>query len=163
VKPQVATEADVADLVALRNAASEHLTLQFGKGPWSGKGTERGALFGMTRSTVYIFRRRRRLIATFALTMRKPWAIDTSYFTASRRPLYLIGMAVDPKEQRKGIGRQCLEQASRMAKKWPADAIRLDAFDAEAGADEFYRKCGFREVGRVRYRDNPLIYFEMLV
>lgn len=163
MKLQVATEADVADLVALRNATSDHLTRQFGKGPWSGQGTEKGAPFGMTRSTVYIFRRRRRLIATFALTTRKPWAIDTSYFTARPRPLYLIGMAVDPKEQRKGIGRQCLEEASRIAKRWPGDAIRLDAFDAQAGAGGFYAKCGFREVGRTRYRDNPLIYFEMLV
>ena len=163
MKLEVATEADVATLVALRNATSEHLTLQFGKGPWSGQGTERGARFGMTRSTVYIFRRRGRLIATFALTTRKPWAIDTSYFTASKRPLYLIGMAVDPKEQRKGIGRRCLERAARIAKEWPGDAIRLDAFDAQAGAGEFYAKCGFREVGRTAYRGNPLIYFEMLV
>jgi hypothetical protein len=50
-----------------------------------------------------------------------------------------------------------------MAAQWPADAIRLDAFDAEAGAGGFYSKCGFREVGRVSYRNVPLIYFEMLV
>ena len=45
----------------------------------------------------------------------------------------------------------------------PSDAIRLDAFDADAGAGEFYSKCGFREVGRASYRSVPLIYFEMLV
>ena len=33
----------------------------------------------------------------------------------------------------------------------------------EAGAGSFYAKCGFREVGRVRYRTVPLIYFEMLL
>jgi hypothetical protein len=36
-------------------------------------------------------------------------------------------------------------------------------FDGEAGAGAFYAKCGFREVGRVVYRNVPLIYFEMLL
>jgi hypothetical protein len=44
---------------------------------------------------------------------------------------------------------------------WPADAIRLDAWDAQAGAGEFYRKCGYREVGRAAYRKTRLIYFEL--
>jgi GNAT superfamily N-acetyltransferase len=58
------------------------------------------------------------------------------------------------------VGRRCLEQALRIARDWSADAIRLDAYDAEAGAGAFYRKCGFREVGRTSYKGNPLVYFE---
>jgi GNAT superfamily N-acetyltransferase len=65
--------------------------------------------------------------------------------------------------QRQGIGRLLLTEAVRVARAWPADAIRLDAFDAEAGAGAFYAKCGFREVGRVVYRKAPLIYFEALL
>jgi GNAT superfamily N-acetyltransferase len=56
-----------------------------------------------------------------------------------------------------------VEEALRLARAWPADALRLDAYDAEAGAGTFYRKCGFREVGRVTYRSDPLIYYELLV
>lgn len=128
MKLRVATAGDVDDLVSLRNATSELLTLQYGKGPWSGRGTEAGAIFGMTRSTVYIARR-------------------------CKRPLYLTSIAVAPDEQRKGIGRLCIEEAPRIARKWPADA----------GADEFYRKCGFREAGRATYRYSPLIYLELLL
>jgi GNAT superfamily N-acetyltransferase len=163
IKLEIATADDAADLASLRNATSDHLTSQFGKGPWSGQSTEKGARFGMTRSTVYIARNRGRLIASFALSTRKPWSIDKTYFTACERPLYLTSMAIIPGQQRKGIGRLCLEGARRIAKKWPSDAIRLDAFDATAGAGEFYRKCGFREVGRTSYRNSPLIYFEMLL
>jgi GNAT superfamily N-acetyltransferase len=72
-------------------------------------------------------------------------------------------MAVTPDEQSKSIGRLCIDEARRIAEKWPADSIRLDAFDGDAGAGEFYRKCGFREVGRASYRNAPLIYFEMLL
>jgi GNAT superfamily N-acetyltransferase len=164
VKLQVATAEDVADLMSLRTAVDQHLTAQYGKGFWSSSGmTEKAALFAMRRSTVYIARNRGRLIATLALSTRKPWAIDKSYFSASERPLYLTSMEVAADEQRKGIGRLCIDEARRIAKKWPSDAIRLDAWDAAVGAGEFYRKCGFREVGRTSYRNAPLIYFEMLL
>ncbi len=72
-------------------------------------------------------------------------------------------MAVDPARQQKGSGWLCLEEVKRIVKEWPGDVIRLDAYDAAAGAGEFYRKCGFREVGRASYRQTPLIYFEMLL
>jgi ribosomal protein S18 acetylase RimI-like enzyme len=163
IKLQVATEADARELVSLRTAVSERLTAQYGKGAWSGGATDNGVLYSMRTATVYVARRRNRLIGTLTLSTRKPWAIDTKYFSASERPLYLTTMAVDPDEQRKGVGRGCIEEACRIAKERPSDAIRLDAWDAEAGAGEFYRRCGFREVGRATYRIAPLIYFERLL
>jgi hypothetical protein len=45
----------------------------------------------------------------------------------------------------------------------PADAIRLDAYDAQAGAGPFYTKCGYRELAHVVYKNNPLIYFERIL
>ena len=56
-----------------------------------------------------------------------------------------------------------LDEAKEIARAWPGDAIRLDAYDAAAGAGEFYAKCGFREVGRATYRGTPLIYFELML
>lgn len=163
IQLQVASTNDVSDLVILRTATSQHLTAQYGLGTWSSDVTEKGVLFAMRTSTVYLARHRNRLIATLTLSTRKPWAIDRKYFSGSRRPLYLTSMAVSPDEQRKGIGRLCIEESRSIARRWPSDAIRLDAWDAEAGAGEFYRKCGFREVGRAEYRNVPLIYFEMLL
>jgi len=163
VRLQIAAAEDVSDLVSLRLAVNEHLTLQYGKGYWSGGVTDKGVLFAMRTSSVYVARYRGRLIATLTLGAKKPWAIDKKYFSASKRPLYLTTMAVSPDEQRKGIGRLCIDEARRIATQWPSDAIRLDAWDAEAGAGEFYRKCGFQEVGRATYRSAPLIYFEMVL
>ncbi len=117
----------------------------------------------MRNSSVYIARHEGGPIATLTLATKKPWAIDKKFFALSERPLYLTAMAVHPDVQRRGIGRRCLEEARRIALDWPADAIRLDAYDTTAGAGEFYRKCGFREVGRATYRGAPLIYYEMLL
>jgi GNAT superfamily N-acetyltransferase len=155
-----AVAADAAEIAALRNAAAEELTGRFGRGPWSSAASEKGVRFDLRTSTVWVVRSRGRIIATLRLATRKPWAIDASYFTPCLRPLYLTSMAVAPGRQRAGVGRRCLEQARRIARDWPADALRLDAYDAPAGAGEFYRKCGFREVGRTSYRGNPLVYFE---
>jgi GNAT superfamily N-acetyltransferase len=155
-----ATSNDAVEIAALRNAAAEALTRRYGKGHWSSTASEKGVRYDLRTSTVWVVRSRGRIIATLRLATRKPWAIDTSYFTPCIRPLYLTSMAVAPGRQGAGVGRRCLEQALGIARDWPADVIRLDAYDAEAGAGEFYRKCGFREVGRTSYKGNPLVYFE---
>jgi ribosomal protein S18 acetylase RimI-like enzyme len=159
----IATEVDAAAIAALHTAASEHLTAVYGRGHWTSASSESSVFSNLGRSRIFVVRHRKRLVATLKLGTKKPWAIDTKYFTVRPRPLYLTGMAVHPSRQRQGIGRFCLEEAARIASAWPADAIRLDAYDAEAGAGEFYRRCGFREVGRASYRNMPHIYFEMLL
>jgi GNAT superfamily N-acetyltransferase len=100
------------------------------------------------------------IVAVLRLAAKKPWAIDAAYFSGSKRPLYLTDMAVAPTIQRCGVGRALLLEALNVAQSWPADAIRLDAYDAPAGAGGFYARCGFEERGRAVYRGVPLIYFE---
>ncbi len=161
---ELAKPDEAVAIAKLRNDAADALTNEFGVGHWSGRCSERGVLAGMkTHSKVYVARRRSQILGTLLLQTKKPWAIDTSYFTPCKKPLYLMAMAVDPGHQRAGIGRACVEAALRFAAEWPADAIRLDAYDADAGAGEFYAKCGYREVGRVVYRNVPLVYYEMQV
>ena len=156
-----ATLDDAPAIAALHAAVAERLTQEFGRGHWSNGASERAVLLAFRRSRVLVARQRSRVIATLILSTRKPWAIDRSCFGACVRPLYLTNMAVAPDRQRRGLGRQCVEEARRVAREWPSDAIRLDAYDAAAGAGGFYAKCGFREVGRATYRGVPLIYFEL--
>jgi len=163
LKFQPATVLDAARLAALHTAVAEHLTGVHGLGPWSGNASVKGALYAMRISRVFVAKAGREIVATLRLQTKKPWAIDTSYFTACRRPLYLVGMAVTPSRQRQGIGRWCLEEARKAAQAWPAEAIRLDAFDAAAGAGGFYARCGFTETGRTIYRKSPLIYYELMI
>jgi GNAT superfamily N-acetyltransferase len=162
VKLSEAADQDVAKIAELRMATAAALTRRFGTGPWSGLATEKGVRFDLRNSKVLVAYHQGRLIATLRLTTKKPWAIDRSYFSASLRPLYLLSMAVTPDLQRQGIGRQCLEEIRGICRRWPADAIRLDAYDAPAGAGPFYAKCGFRQVGQAAYRGCPLLYFEWL-
>ncbi len=162
----VATESDAAELAALHAAAAEDMTSRFGPGFWSSSPSERGIVANMRKpkfSRTLIARSHRHIAGTLRLHTKKPWAIDTAYFTVAEQPLYLTGMAVHPNLQRKGVGRLLLKEAEAIARAWPADAIRLDAFDSAAGAGAFYAKCGFREVARVIYKGNPLLYFELIL
>ena len=162
IRLEAATEEDVPQLVILRAAVAGKLTRDHGPGPWSAISTEKGVRFDLRNSKVFVARQGSELVASLRLATKKPWAIDPRHFRASRRPLYLLSMAVQPDLQRRGIGRQCVEEAVRICRKWPADALRLDAYDAPAGAGGFYRKCGFRQVGLAIYRGCPLVYFERL-
>lgn len=158
-----ATRDDLATIAGLQNAAAGALTARFGPGPWSSLVSERGAALAQRRARVRIGRDGKRILTVLRLATMKPWAIDVSYFTPVKRPLYLTGMAVSVAHQGQGLGSRALEDACAVAEEWPADAIRLDAYDAEAGAGAFYARCGFTERGRVVYKGNPLVYYERLL
>jgi GNAT superfamily N-acetyltransferase len=125
--------------------------------------TERGATLAQRHARVRIGIEGRRILTVLRLATKKSWAIEVSHFTPVKRPLYLTGMAVSVEHQGQGLGRFALEDAVAVARAWPADAIRLDAFDAAAGAAGFYARCGFTERGRVVYQGDPLLYLERLV
>lgn len=157
-----ATAADAAAITLLRNQVAAHLCKEFGPGHWSHSVGEGSVVRSINTSRVLVARVDGEIIATLRLATKKPWAIDTAYFTPATRPLYLVDMAVMPRVQRQGIGRRFMVEAQGIVWSWPADAIRLDAYDAPAGAAGFYEKCGYIEKGRVTYRNVPLVYFELV-
>jgi GNAT superfamily N-acetyltransferase len=158
-----AAVADARAIAALRIRVAERLTERHGAGHWSNAGTMASVEYALKRGGLFVVRRDGSIIATLILTTRKPWAIDPQYFTPTRHPLYLTSMAVEPALQRSGIGRNCLDEALRLASIRGVEFIRLDAYDAAAGAGGFYAECGYREVRRVTCRKTPLIYFERAV
>lgn len=154
---------DVAVIAGLQNAAAGALTARFGEGHWSTLVNERGVEQSLRQARVRLGMSDKRIVSVLRLATKKPWAIDASYFTPVKRPLYLTGMAIAVGHQGKGVGRLALDDALEVATSWPAHAIRLDAYDAKAGAGGFYASCGFTERGRVVYRGNPLVYYELLL
>jgi len=92
---------------------------------------------------------------------RGPWSsavTERSVLRSVERAVVIVA-----RHQGEIVGRQLLGRAVTAARRWPAEAIRLDAYDADAGAGGFCRRYGFREVGRVTYRGTPLLYFERLL
>ena len=163
VQLQLATAGDAESIAALRNAVSDDLTFRHGKGPWTHHCTTAGVLLDARNARLYVVLHHDEVIATLVLATKRPWAIDRKYFAPVKRPLYLTSMVVAPDRQREGIGRACLAEAVKLARRAKAGAIFLDAYDHAAGAGPFYARCGCREAGRVTYRGAPLLYFELLL
>ncbi|MEO8679997.1 MAG: GNAT family N-acetyltransferase [Vicinamibacterales bacterium] len=158
-----ATASDAVEIAALRTCAGAALAKKYGPGHWAGLATDRGVIRDLKASQLLVARCRGKIVGTLTLATKKPWAIDVSYFTPCQKALYLINMAVLPTRQRKGVGRALLAEARKMAEAYAADAIRLDAYDAPAGAGGFYRRSGYRKCGKKTYRGVRLVYFELLV
>jgi GNAT superfamily N-acetyltransferase len=155
---------DISTITAIENAAAGALTVRFGEGPWSRLVSERGTELGFRHARIRVGRLDgKRIVTALRLAPKKPWAIDVAYFTPVKRPLYLTGMVVGVAHQNQGLGRAALEDAVSIARAWPADAIRLDAYDGAGGAGEFYARCGFTPKGRAVYKGTPLLYFELLL
>lgn len=158
-----AVEADAGEIAALRVAAANDLTDRFGKGFWSSNATDNGVQSSMKHGRVLIATDAGTIIGTLTLSTRKPWAIDPAYFTRVKTPVYLTSMAVAPTLQSQGVGRAMLVAVDEAVRGWPGQAVRLDAFDAGAGAGAFYAKCGYQEKGRATFRGVPLIYYEKVL
>ena len=157
-----ATLDDAAAIAAVRVAAADRLTLDFGDGHWSAHTNAAAVARDIQASTVLVAHDRGAIVGTLTLQTRRPWSIDPQYFTPCRKALYLVNMAVSPERQRSGIGRALLTEAVATARAYPVHALRLDAYAGPAGSGEFYRRCGYTPVGGKSYRGVPLLYFELM-
>ena len=70
--------------------------------------------------------------------------------------LHLVTIAVDPRQQRRGIGLTLLLAVCDLAIEAELDSVALEVRASNAGALRLYERCGFRRVGRLRnyYSDN---------
>jgi GNAT superfamily N-acetyltransferase len=155
-----ATNGDVRALVALRTAVAEGMTEKFGEGHWSAVPSKADVQRQLLASHVLVARREGEVVGTVRLATARPWALDSITFTRVSSALYVLGLAVAPEARGLDIGRQLMEAAKEVVRSGPADALWLDAYDHAAGAGPFYMRCGFSKVGRTRYREVPLVYYE---
>ena len=158
-----ATEADIPALVELQLAIDADQAERFGDERYATTISERSVARGLKSSRIVVATRRGRIVGTARMETKKPWAIDLKYFTPACKAVYLHNVDVRPELQRSGIGRQLIERVKVVAKEWPVDAVRLDAYDGPAGAAPFYTKCGFKKMGHAVCRGVPLVYFELVL
>src|SRR5687767_14450166 len=99
----------------MRTAVAEWLTKRYGRGPWSAFVTEKRVLRGLNTSRVLVGREEGRLVGTVRLATKKPWAIDTKYFSVVQKAIYLHDLAVAAEVQGQGFGRLLVEEAKAVA------------------------------------------------
>lgn len=156
-----ATENHARAIVALHDAvALDHRRERAGARPWKTPSVER-VVGWLARSLTVVAREHvgsELLVAAFRLDAGKGFC-GVARFTEVARFVYLEEMVVHPSQQRRGLGRRCLEEAERRARELGATAVRLDTNDDAVGAASFYEACGYRVV----LRHAQTIYLERLL
>ena len=61
---------------------------------------------------------------------------------------YVHGLVIDRAHAGQGLGRHLLDWAARETKMTGASKLRLDCAETNLALRNYYRRCGFREVGR---------------
>ena len=93
--------------------------------------------------------------------------VGYAVFELQRRRGSLVGhltnLAVDEAYRRRGVGSTLLAECLRRMRKAGCSSVRLEVRESNSAARAFYRRHGFREVGRVRwyYGDEDAILMEL--
>jgi ribosomal protein S18 acetylase RimI-like enzyme len=79
------------------------------------------------------------------------------------RPASLGQLYCDPAQARRGIGSALMDWALAEARQWRADAMQLNVFSENFGAQRFYARYGFSKVADIAFwvgnhRDDEFLY-----
>ena len=83
-----------------------------------------------------------------------PWTID------GRKIAVVHRLMVDPRCQGRGLARELMRFAERLAAERTCDVIRLDAFAANPKALRLYQGLGYHDAGSVTFRKGVFRCFE---
>lgn len=158
---RLAEPADARRVREVRAVAADDLTARFGRGHWSGASSLATLRKHARARQLHVVELEGEIVATFTLSPRKIAFYSKSWFAdPDASALYLTNMAVRPDVQRRGIGRWIMGRIENLARADGCGAVRFDAYDADAGAGEFYRKCGYHCVHRGSIGGTALEYYE---
>jgi ribosomal protein S18 acetylase RimI-like enzyme len=80
-----------------------------------------------------------------------------------QRPAYLTQLYCDPPITGRGIGSALMDWALATARAWDADAMQLNVFSENFGAQRFYARYGFEKIADIAFwvgnhRDDEFLY-----
>jgi ribosomal protein S18 acetylase RimI-like enzyme len=91
---------------------------------------------------------------------------DVKWLTKDVKSLYVHRLAVDPKFQKKGIGKKLMDYAEDFAKKNNFISIRLDTFSKNKNNMRFYERRGYKRLEEVFFPEQskfPFYCYELII
>ena len=68
-------------------------------------------------------------------------------------------LAIAPAHQGKGLGKQAIEAVCDLLRAQGCDALRIDTYSTNIGAQKLYTRVGMRKAGEVRFFHRPLPFY----
>ncbi len=148
----------------IAQACAIDLTQAYGEGHWSKVRSLQTVRRNIEKKDVYLCRLNSTPVATFALSAKKPVFISAKLFSKPDEPYaWLTDLYVHPDYQRKGIGKKCMAAIRKLLRSQERKWLRFDAYDAKAGACEFYLKCDCTLIGKATASGTKLLVYEVRV
>ena len=89
---------------------------------------------------LYVFKHKSEIIGCVVLCSTKDVEYkDVKWLTEDNKNLYIHRLAVDPKFQKKGVGKSLMDFAEEYAKENDFNSIRLDTFSQNKRNNKFYK------------------------
>lgn len=102
------------------------------------------------RNVLYVFKDKSYIIGCVALCSNKDLEYkDVKWLTEDNKNLYVHRLAVDPKFQKKGVGKSLMDFAENYAKAKDFKSIRLDTFSQNKRNNKFYKSRNYVQLDDV--------------
>ena len=116
---------------------------------------------------LYVYRDNAIVLGCIMLSLSKDEVYDNvKWLTKDEKNLYVHRLAVDPKYQKKGIGKLLMDFAEDFAKSNNYISIRLDTFSQNPRNNKFYKSRGYKKLDDVYFpkqSEFPFHCYEKLV
>lgn len=104
------------------------------------------------RNVLYVFKDKSYIIGCVALCSNKDLEYkDVKWLTEDNKNLYVHRLAVDPKFQKKGVGKSLMDFAENYAKTKGFKSIRLDTFSQNKRNNKFYKSRNYVQLDDVLF------------
>lgn len=161
---RLAAPGEIAGIYKLSVAAASDLVDKYGQGRWRVAAARKTLKRNQQSDSLFVIVKDAVIVGTFCFTTKKAGFYRRGWFAFPDDPAgYLLNMAIAPQHQRQGIGREVMNHIDQLARSMKLLAVRFDAYEANAGAGGFYRKCGYQLVHVGKVGDVGLEYYEKVL
>lgn len=110
---------------------------------------------------LYVGCDKEKLAVVYVLNQEFDDAYKTGNWQDASKTFHIIHrLCVNPKYQNQGIARMTMEHLEEDTKQSEIEAIRLDVFTENPYALRLYANCGYKTVGKVRWRKGEFYLME---
>ena len=159
---------DVEEIINLTKACGKHMRNN-GIDQWDEQYPDRDVIIHdiMTKS-LFMFRENNEIAGIVVLNENQDEEYEEINWSTSNKDKNIVvhRLAVHPKKQGQGIGKQLMDFAEQWAIDHSYDAIRLDTYSQNKRNQRFYTNRGYVDLGSVylKYKKNhPYFCYELLL
>ena len=103
-------------------------------------------------NSLYVYKKNLKILGCIMISLNKDEVYNhIKWLTEDKKNLYVHRLAVDPKYQKKGIGRSLMNFAENYARKNGLKSIRLDTFSRNERNNRFYKSRKYIQLNDVYF------------